>query len=98
MEPQSSSASALDRGLNSMLALALDQAIEAHLAGRSQERDQLLARHPELAAALRAFGPCDKPDLLETRPNSPTAAETAAQQIGPYRIERELGSGSFGAV
>jgi serine/threonine protein kinase len=99
MEPRSSTLSGLDKGLNSMLALALDQAIEAHLAGRAQERDQLLARHPELAAALQAFGSPESQGVLETnRQDGPPSIDPACSQIGPYRIERALGSGSFGAV
>ena len=99
MENQSSTLSDLDKGLESMLALALDKAIEAHLAGRASERDQLLARHPELAAALLAFAPTNSPGLPDTSPqNGPRPDDPACTQIGPYRIERALGSGSFGAV
>jgi serine/threonine protein kinase len=90
MEHASSAAAALDKMLDTTLALALDRAIEAHLAGRGPERDELLALHPELAAALDAILP------------SPAArsedARRADGHIGPYRIERQLGAGSFGAV
>ena len=99
MEPQFSTLSDLEKGLDSKLALALDRAIEAHRAGRAQERDQLLALHPELAAALQAFGSPDNPDILETsRQDGPPSIDPACTQIGPYRIDRALGSGSFGAV
>jgi serine/threonine-protein kinase len=99
MEPPSSTLSDLDKGFNSVLALALDRAIEAHLAGRSQDRDELLARHPELAAALQAFGPTVEFAVQETnQQENPPQANVALAQIGPYRIERALGSGSFGAV
>jgi serine/threonine protein kinase len=98
MEPQSSNGSALDREVNSVIALALDQAIEAQLAGRLQERDQLLARHPELAAALQAFVPPDGSNTAPTVPNHPGNPGAVPSSIGPYQIERELGSGSFGAV
>jgi serine/threonine-protein kinase len=98
MEPQSSSGSALEREPDSALALALDQAIEAHLAGRVQERDRLLAVHPELAAALRAFLPPEGSNQTSTCPDRPVKVGPAPASIGPYQIERELGSGSFGAV
>jgi serine/threonine protein kinase len=98
MEPHSSGGSALDRDINSVIALALDQAIEAQLAGRLQERDQLLARHPELAAALRAFAHAESSSTAPTLPNHAANAGATPSSIGPYQIERELGSGSFGAV
>jgi serine/threonine protein kinase len=98
MEPQSSTESALEREVDSVIALALDQAIEAHLAGRWHDRDQLLAQHPELAAALQAFLPPDQSSSTLCMPFQPDKPGTAPTNIGPYRIERELGAGSFGAV
>ncbi|CAN5485394.1 serine/threonine-protein kinase [soil metagenome] len=98
MEPQSSTESALEREVSSVIALALDQAIEAHLAGRLHDRDQLLAQHPELAAALQAFLPPDQSSSTLCKPQQAEKPGTAPTNIGPYLIERELGAGSFGAV
>lgn len=79
-------------------AAALDAALDDLQSGRPVDRKALLARHPHLDAALAA--------LLRLFPEPPTVAEcppTASlagqpEQIGPYRIERELGQGGFGVV
>jgi tRNA A-37 threonylcarbamoyl transferase component Bud32 len=71
---------------------ALDEAIDAHRAGRPIDRAGLLARHPQLAEALDAL------DHLGGSPFARAAAPSMPEQIGPYRIERELGAGGFGIV
>ena len=80
------------------VAEALDQIIAARLAGRSVDLSSYMRRFPELAQALRALDQIQK----EPSTNPTSAAERSGgrlgEQIGPYRIEAELGSGSFGTV
>jgi serine/threonine-protein kinase len=72
------------------LAAALDAAIDARRAGNPLDRDELLTRHPELAQAL---------DALDQLAGTPLAAPfQPPQNLGPYQIERELGTGGFGTV
>jgi tRNA A-37 threonylcarbamoyl transferase component Bud32 len=84
--------------LGNEVADALDAALDALQQGQPIDRVALLARHPELADALAAL------DQLVALPTTiPVAAgpETPPelpQRIGPYRVERELGAGGFGAV
>jgi serine/threonine protein kinase len=79
-------------------AAALDAALDALQAGRPLDRAGLLARHPELAEPLAALDVLfiDRSTVLD----GPRRPEPAAPppQIGPYRVERELGAGGFGAV
>ncbi len=77
------------------MAVALDAALSAMRTGRPFDRDGLLARHPELADALGV--------LDRLRPTSdghphPDAPLDAPCSVGPYRVERPLGAGGFGAV
>jgi tRNA A-37 threonylcarbamoyl transferase component Bud32 len=75
------------------LAAALDEAIDAHRAGRPVDRAGLLARHPQLAEALDAL------EQLGGSPfGRPAGSASLPERIGPYRIERELGAGGFGIV
>ncbi len=79
-------------------AAALDAALDALQSGLPMNRAALVAQHPQLEGALAA--------LARLFPEPPTLAEGTScattlglpQQIGPYRIERELGQGSFGVV
>lgn len=79
-------------------AAALDAVLDDLQSGRRVDRKALLARHPQLDGPLAA--------LDRLFPEPPTVAEGPAtaslgarpDQIGPYRIERELGQGGFGAV
>jgi tRNA A-37 threonylcarbamoyl transferase component Bud32 len=78
-------------------ASVLDRAIDALQAGRDVDRAELLSEHPELASAYAAleelFGPRTTAADAPTRP--PGAPPT---RVGPYEVERELGSGGFGVV
>jgi serine/threonine protein kinase len=80
------------------VAEALDQIIAARLAGRSVDLSSYLRRFPQLAQALHALDQIQK----EPSTNPPSAAERSGgrigEQIGPYRIEAEIGSGNFGTV
>jgi serine/threonine-protein kinase len=80
------------------VAEALDQIIAARLAGRSVDLSSYVRRFPELAQALHALDQIQK----ESSTNPASAAERSGgrlgEQIGPYRIEAEIGSGSFGTV
>lgn len=67
------------------MAAALDEALEKIRKGAPLDRDALIGRYPALAEML------DTLDQLRTPPAKP-------QQIGRYRIERELGAGGFGVV
>jgi serine/threonine protein kinase len=78
-------------------AAALDDAIDNVLAGKPVDIAGLLARHPRLADALAGL------DRLAREQSTLTSGTDARphglpEQIGPFRVERELGSGSFGTV
>lgn len=83
--------------LDAESAAALDAAIDALQTGKPYDRTALVAQFPHLADALAALD-----DLVVTRTTGPhTASVTAVVQpgnIGPYQIERELGTGGFGIV
>jgi tRNA A-37 threonylcarbamoyl transferase component Bud32 len=76
-------------------AAALDTAIDNVLAGRPVDVTGLLAKHPRLADALAGLG-----QLAKQQPSANGDARPVGlpEQIGPFRIERELGSGGFGTV
>jgi serine/threonine-protein kinase len=79
------------------MAAALDAALDALQAGRPIDRAGLLARYPELAEALAGLDRLvrDQPTAAETGPGP---APALPGQIGPFRIEAELGAGGFGVV
>jgi hypothetical protein len=73
-------------------AAALDEALAALQAGRPFDRAALLARHPDLAGPLAAL------DGLVGAPAGAGGAIPFPTQVGRYRVERQLGVGSFGVV
>jgi tRNA A-37 threonylcarbamoyl transferase component Bud32 len=85
--------------LDEEAAAALDAALDALQAGRSVDRAGLLERHPALAGAMDALDHlvADSPTDID-RKGSPLVVPASSGQFGPYRIERELGSGGFGTV
>jgi serine/threonine-protein kinase len=80
------------------MAAALDAALDAVQRGLSLDRQALLRRYPSLGAALDALEDLIGGDTtrVDDRPVLPPPA--APEHIGPYRIERQLGSGGFGIV
>src|SRR5271155_3382179 len=79
-------------------ASALDAAIDAIQKGRPFDRAALLVRHPELANPIAALEQlfCDTRTRAEGRLSDATGP--LPERIGPYRIERQLGTGGFGVV
>jgi hypothetical protein len=80
----------------------LHQAIAAYLeavaAGQEPDRAALLARHPDLAAELRAFF-TDHDRLRKLAgPPKPPAAGTRVRYVGDYELLGELGRGGMGVV
>lgn len=76
------------------LAAVLDQVIDAHQKGRPIDRADLLARYPQLAETFTKLDQLGPGPSLKTAPRP----QSLPAQIGPYRIEGELGSGGFGVV
>ncbi len=73
------------------LAAAFDAYVNARQAGKSGDCTTLLTRYPQLADALAMFHELAPP------PAGPVE-QPVPDQVGPYRVERELGSGGFGVV
>src|SRR5262245_45940183 len=100
----------------SMEGESIDQVIADYLqaveAGRPPDRQQLLARHPELAAALREFfADCDRMDCLaaplhvggnlEATQPPEGVSETApitVSYFGDYELLQEIARGGMGVV
>lgn len=80
------------------LAAALDEALTARQAGTPFDLAAFRARYPQLAGALDALDQLsnDAPSTLNGSTRS--ADQSIPGQLGPYRIERELGVGGFGVV
>src|SRR5579885_515576 len=78
------------------LAAALDEAVAALLAGRPLDRGRLLARYPQLAAALAGLERLAGPSTTLAQPGA--GAAPLPERVGPYQVERELGAGGFGVV
>ncbi len=79
-------------------AVALDEAIDARRTGRAVDRGPLLARFPELASALDALEQLVSGTVTSVDDALPPQQQPILERIGPYRIERALGAGGFGAV
>jgi serine/threonine protein kinase len=78
-------------------AAALDKALDALQNGGAMDRAGILARHPELASALAAL---DQLVCGQTT-DGEAAGRTLTphpEQVGPYRLQRQLGMGGFGIV
>src|SRR5262245_43028760 len=85
------------------VALAVEEYLAAERAGRRPNRDQFLARHPEIAGELAecleglAFIQGAAPRLQRLavgespNPGNPSAAALPAEPLGDFRIVRELG-------
>jgi hypothetical protein len=80
------------------MAAALDEALAAHQAGRRIERSALLARYPQLAAALDALESLVTASASAGDSTTGLGEMRAGSSLGPYKIVGELGAGSFGAV
>src|SRR5262245_48382408 len=94
----------------------LDEVVTAYLkaveAGNAPDRDQLLARHPELAADLAAFFAAEShvgrvAAPLRAAADEPTAGLAEPQPAGPgtrvgyfgdYELVEEIGRGGMGIV
>jgi len=81
------------------VAAALDAAIDALHRGQPLDRNELLARHPQLHNALAVLDRLisNQATQIDNTPR-PATAGAAPEQIGPYRIDKALGSGGFGVV
>jgi serine/threonine-protein kinase len=79
-------------------AAALDRAIDARRGGLPVDKTELLEHHPQLAGALDALQHLGQVSSAGPENQPATTAATAPAQIGPYRVEGELGSGGFGVV
>jgi tRNA A-37 threonylcarbamoyl transferase component Bud32 len=79
-------------------AAALDAALNAFQSGRPVDRRALLARHPQLSGALAALEQLFLEQTTVSGHASSAPRAAGPDQIGPYRIERELGQGGFGIV
>ena len=78
-------------GMDLRLAEILDQYMNAAAAGEAPDRDELLAKYPDLADQLKEC--LAGIDFVQ---NSP--APDAPRQLGDFRIIREVGSGGMGVV
>jgi serine/threonine protein kinase len=79
-------------------AAALDQAINALRAGQPVDRARLLEQHPDLADALDALEQLSIDPTTQVSAPPLMAHQPLRESLGPYRIERELGTGGFGTV
>jgi tRNA A-37 threonylcarbamoyl transferase component Bud32 len=80
------------------VAAALDAFLDDLQKGRPVDRQAVLARHPELNGALALLEQLvpDHPTRLDS--GGPVPPTSMPQQVGPYRIEKALGTGGFGVV
>jgi serine/threonine protein kinase len=80
------------------VAQALDQVIADRQAGRHVDIRNLLNRFPQLSQALDALNQIQSEPPTCPLPDNEILSDSVPSQIGPYRIDAELGSGSFGVV
>jgi serine/threonine protein kinase len=80
------------------MACALDAALDALQAGRPIDRDGILAHFPRLAEPLKALEQLLVPSTCRNHETAPAAPLGCPTQIGPYRVECEIGAGGFGVV
>jgi tRNA A-37 threonylcarbamoyl transferase component Bud32 len=76
----------------------LDRAIDAMQSGRAVDRAEVLAQHPELASAFTALEKLFGPRSTGLDHAAQPADGPPPTRIGPYEVQRELGSGGFGVV
>jgi hypothetical protein len=76
----------------------LDQAIDVARRGKSLDRARLLAAHPELEAALAVLEQFRLSVSTLHQETTVLAPVPVPERIGPFEVERELGSGGFGVV
>src|SRR5262245_30471240 len=96
---ESSQSSSLDvAALDPEAAAALDAALDALQSGQPVDRKALLAQHPQLRNALAALDRLFGETATIAECPSSLSLSARPEQIGPYRVERELGQGSFGIV
>lgn len=84
--------------LDDAAAAALDQAIDRWQAGGGVDCADLVARFPQLAEPLAALSALSVERTTHNDLKTGTGPEPCPEQIGPYRVERELGAGGFGVV
>ncbi len=70
-----------------------DEVLTRLHAGEPVDPDDVVARHPENAEALRRFF-----GLIEQIESSPAPEEPAPTRLGDFRIVREIGRGGMGVV
>ncbi len=87
-----------NRPADEAVAAALDAALDALQKGESLDRTALLARFPQLHGAMDVLDQLIASQATRIDSTPVPAAGPAPEQIGPYRLERQLGAGGFGVV
>ena len=80
----------------------LDQLLQLPLEERAPILDDLKQSQPQLhsmiSSMLEAEARAESAGFLETRPSPPTASLHPGAQLGPYRIQSQIGAGGMGEV
>jgi hypothetical protein len=79
-------------------AVALDEAIDGARQGKPIDRDKLLARHPQLDAALAVLDRLQPTATTVSKSTNVIIPPNLPERIGPFEVECKLGSGHFGDV